>query len=100
HTRSDRDWSSDVCSSDLSERDDVPVLTRYRLLALEQAERLVRGTALTPLPRDPLERDLYLLHEAAAIDAHIARHHHGMADLLEQIGRASCRERVDSEVSA
>ncbi|HEX4683419.1 MAG TPA: hypothetical protein VH277_11955, partial [Gemmatimonadaceae bacterium] len=83
--------------AELAERDDVPVLTRYRLLALEQAERLVRGTADTPPPRDPLERDLYLLHEAAAIDAHIARHHHGMAELLERERREAVVGRPNLE---
>jgi nitric oxide reductase NorD protein len=81
----------------LSRRDDVSVLTRYRLLALEQAERLVRGTAYTPLPRDPLERDLFLLHEAAAIDARIARDHHGMAELLERERREAVAGRPKLE---
>ena len=48
-------------------------IARFRLLAVEQAERLTRGTA-SALPReDALERDLYLLREGVAIDAKIAR---------------------------
>ena len=39
-------------------RTDVPVLTTYRLLALEQAERIMRHTA-DLAPADALERDLY-----------------------------------------
>jgi nitric oxide reductase NorD protein len=47
-------------------------LARYRLMAVEQAERIARGTAgLAPPPREALERDLYLLIEGAAVDAAI-----------------------------
>ncbi|HEY4303662.1 MAG TPA: VWA domain-containing protein [Gemmatimonadaceae bacterium] len=57
---------------------------RYRLLAIEQAERLTRGTTtLAPLA-DPLERDLYLLREGAAIDAQIARTFPGLARALNE----------------
>ena len=50
-------------------------IARYRLIATEQAERLVRGTvAFTPFG-DPLARDLYLIreaeHETALRDARI-----------------------------
>jgi nitric oxide reductase NorD protein len=70
--------------SQLDRRADVPVLTRYRLLALEQAERMVRGTGAVPLPADALERDLFFLREGATIDARIARTHRAMAELLER----------------
>lgn len=47
---------------------------QYRLLAIEQAARIARGTAtLLPNASEPLERDLYLLSEAAAVDAEISR---------------------------
>lgn len=69
---------------ELAEQDDVAALTRYRLIALEQAERMIRGTTEQALPTDELERDLYLLREGAAIDAHIAQHHRGVADLLHR----------------
>src|SRR6476661_3640815 len=36
---------------------------RYRLLAIEQAERLVRGSAVTELLPTQLERDLYTVAE-------------------------------------
>jgi nitric oxide reductase NorD protein len=55
---------------------------RYRLLAIEQAERLTRGTALLAPQSDPLERDLYLLREGAAIDREIARTFPGLAHAL------------------
>ena len=76
----------------LAEQDDVAALTRYRLIALEQAERMIRGTTEQTLPTDQLERDLYLLREGAAIDAHIAQHHHGVAELLHsERGKALAR---------
>lgn len=55
-------------------------IARYKLLALEQAERLVRGTVeWLPGPDEhPLVRELYRISEAAAIDARIAREIHGM----------------------
>lgn len=54
--------------------------SQYRLLAIEHAERIARGTAaLVPADDTPLERDLYLLAEAAAIDNIVARSVRGMA---------------------
>lgn len=55
---------------------------RYRLLAIEQAERLARGTATLSPATDPLERDLYLLREGASIDAQIAHTFPGLAHVL------------------
>jgi nitric oxide reductase NorD protein len=80
----------------LAFRDDRAVLTRYRLLALEQAERMVRGTAEFPVPSDALERDLFLLREGATIDARIARVH-GMAGVLscERREAAAHRPRLE-----
>ena len=47
---------------------------RYRLLAIEQAERIVRGTSqVASAIADQLVRDLYLIAEGSAIDASIAR---------------------------
>src|SRR2546421_5509511 len=80
HTRSDRDWSSDVCSSDLMA--DHGVSTRYihNLAALGYerlaAEDLVRAA------------DHGVSSEfAAQVQASYGR-------LPLEIGRASCRERV------
>ena len=52
-------------------------VSRYRILAIEQAERIVRGTPSHLPTADPLERDLYLLREGMAIDAELARRHPG-----------------------
>src|SRR5699024_11381228 len=76
HTRSKRDWSSDVCSSDLKKFELDPkkrvlqtalLRVELELLELHQIEDLGR---LGDLPLD-----------------------HGVS-LLTKIGRASCRERV------
>lgn len=77
----------------LADTDDASALMRYRLIALEQAERLMRGTADQSLPGDVLERDLYLLREGATIDAEIARRHNGVATLLEQERRKALARR-------
>lgn len=60
-------------------------LARFQLLAVEQAERLVRGTPLlAPGDDAPLERDLYLLAESAAVDASIARAAPGLVPALRR----------------
>ena len=49
-------------------------LAQYRLMAIEQAERIARNTAAhLPVGGSDVERDLYLLREGAVIDAAIAR---------------------------
>ena len=58
-------------------------LARYRLLAVEQAERLARGTAVAaPDEHWLLERDLFLLAESAAVDAAIVRRAPGLRAAL------------------
>jgi nitric oxide reductase NorD protein len=49
------------------------IADRYRLLALEQAARIHRGTRAGMPAGDALLRDLYLLSEAAAVDALLVR---------------------------
>jgi nitric oxide reductase NorD protein len=67
----------------LSARDGAEhAIARYRLLAIQQAERVTRGTPASAALRDALERDLYLLREGAAIDAAIARANPGMVGAL------------------
>lgn len=72
-------------------------IERYRLFALEQAERIARGTAaLAPLD-DPLERDLYLMREGAAIDAEIAQKHPGVVGVLSKERREVLAKRPKIE---
>jgi len=55
-------------------------LTRYRVMAIQQAERLARGTALAlPAGESPLVRDLYLLAEGAAVEEAVNRSAPGLA---------------------
>src|SRR5699024_12052754 len=70
HTRSKRDWSSDVCSSDLW----IPWGVFEQRAGLRLTALRI-GTLLEHSPRDPTVR---------AADP-----------LTEKIGRASCRGRVD-----
>lgn len=68
-------------------------LARYRLMAIEQAERVVRGTATAAARlNDSLARDLFLLRESAAIDAAIA---HNVRNLVPALvaARAEALER-------
>jgi nitric oxide reductase NorD protein len=54
--------------------DPEAALAEYRLIAVEQAERIVRGTTTRiDLAATPIERDLYLLREAEVVDAAVAR---------------------------
>lgn len=69
---------------------------RYRLFALEQAERIARGT-VSQAPADPLERDLYLLREGASIDAHIARSHPGVTRALSSERESMMKRRPKLE---
>lgn len=69
----------------LKARDGVDVAAaRYRLLAIRQAERVVRGSATIVFPDSMLERDLYTLAEGAAVDRAIARRAPGLADMMTE----------------
>jgi nitric oxide reductase NorD protein len=62
---------------------DATALARYRLLAIEQGERVMRGTsAIAAAATDSLERDLFLLRESASVDAAIARTTRGFVPAL------------------
>jgi len=60
-------------------------VARYRLLAIEQAVRIMRrSTALAPTGDNAVMRDLYNLREGAEIDASIARNAPGVASLIAE----------------
>ena len=61
---------------------DTAAVERYRLLAIEQAERLVRGAVAVP-PADPLERDLFMIAEGASVDRAIVQRAPGLARALD-----------------
>jgi nitric oxide reductase NorD protein len=67
---------------DASDGADVAI-AHYRLLAIEQAARMVRGSAaLAPDDSELVARDLYALCEGARIDASIVRVAPGVAPVL------------------
>src|SRR5256886_12136875 len=78
HTRFDCDWSSDVCSSDLSQR---------TLDNLTPAFTLARGPSVAPIP---LTADAGLGQGVFGVTRDLG------SGYVQQwkIGRASCRERV------
>ncbi|HJV83196.1 nitric oxide reductase activation protein NorD [Noviherbaspirillum sp.] len=73
-------------------------LERYRILALQQAMRATRGGA-HPLPSTAtaLERDLYLLLEAIAADAALARLLPGLVQGLNALRRDALAQRPAPE---
>src|SRR5690606_40052515 len=87
HTRFSRDWSSDVCSSDLARGDVGPTLllghSEGGLIALEAAARRpdLAGLVLLATPGRPAAD--VLRGQLEALDQ----------PLRAEIGRASCRER-------
>src|SRR5437762_8023789 len=87
HTRYIGDWSSDVCSSDLS-RGVNPKAAR--LLATLLDHRIAERADLRH--RDP--------DDVAGLQREVVRRDETRARQQEQIGRASCRERVEMAVVA
>src|SRR5690606_41160802 len=96
HTRFSRDWSSDVCSSDLGRA----LMTEPKLIMLDEP-----SLGLSPLLvqeifgiiREINQREkvsVLLVEQNAAAALEVVNH----AYLIEngQIGRASCRERIES----
>src|SRR5262245_64803455 len=78
HTRCLSDWSSDVCSSDLDwlKRPGAPTVLHDVVVAVEQDGG--RSRALQPV----------------AVDVRMHAGNLQDLDVLHEIGRASCRERV------
>src|SRR5207249_7620992 len=82
HTRSKRDWSSDVCSSDLIESDGDRKGDRGE----DEHERTNRAR---PIRRHPVAREI----AGHDIEHTCHRRSPGEPKNQNQIGRASCRER-------
>src|SRR5690606_40463805 len=92
HTRFSRDWSSDVCSSDLQriERWIVAAVDAGDFMsALDQAtaQRLAEETAAAG------DEDLHAWLRAAAHCASFSRPILALWRMSTEIGRASCRDR-------
>src|SRR5690606_40804318 len=95
HTRFSRDWSSDVCSSDLTQGDalDFALLVdglaaeREQGITIDVAYRFFGTAARRFIVADCPGHEQYTRNMATGAST---------ADLAIEIGRASCRERVDA----
>src|SRR5690606_40990372 len=91
HTRFSRDWSSDVCSSDLNE------LMLFDALFLRQTHSIIGATvthADRPLVSFIKEGDFLITQDPHLGLGVMTADCMPIACYDEQIGRASCRERV------
>src|SRR5690606_40535212 len=89
HTRFSRDWSSDVCSSDLTSFGTVVALTAYLKQFFEPISMLAQRYTLLQAALSGAERvfGLMRIQEEDAPFKNPQEGSHG------EIGRASCRER-------
>src|SRR5206468_4911011 len=85
HTRSDRDWSSDVCSSDLGDN-------QIQLRLTDANGQRVRDLTIT-VPAAGTMQDL--LDALNNNSTGVGLYGQFSLDANGQIGRASCRERVE-----
>src|SRR5690606_40192567 len=89
HTRFSRDWSSDVCSSDLAAFHYFVSQTgkfenlKFKLMAYENELKMGDDKLLK-----------FCLHQSKPI----VKHKNKIICLFDKIGRASCRERVEIEM--
>src|SRR5204863_6534542 len=91
HTKSLRDWSSDVCSSDLVDRGDpAPASVVDRVRDVGRAMATTQPSELTRLEALGAERDA--VDPGPGEGPRVATFV-GAGVRLDQIGRASCRER-------
>src|SRR5690606_39702428 len=106
HTRFSRDWSSDVCSSDLKRAPTkasvmVQLEPGYRLATEQVAAivNLISGSVPNLKPEDVGVVDQYgaLLSRGLNVGGGPAQNWQAVED-YQQIGRASCRERVEHRV--
>src|SRR5690606_40284649 len=93
HTRFSRDWSSDVCSSDLNMhegwlmRKSIVVIGGTTGIGLSAAEAFIQeGANVLAIGRNPESAE----QASAALRTAIVQ----TGDASKEIGRASCRERV------
>src|SRR5690606_40652225 len=94
HTRFSRDWSSDVCSSDLSSQQ-LEALTSEQVDALNTAQI----GALSSAAFAAMSTDELAVLDSADMAAINAKALSGFST-DSKIGRASCRERVERSEEA
>src|SRR3989442_12956358 len=85
HTRCGRDWSSDVCSSDL--RRETENFSMYSLIQIDMSEYMEKFSVSRLVGSPP---GYVGYEEGGQLTEQVRR----------QIGRASCRERVEISVVA
>src|SRR5690606_40362140 len=98
HTRFSRDWSSDVCSSDLVNINLAGVffhIDEDAFTKLHNYLAAVRKSISDPQGRDEIIRDI----EARIAELFREKMHAGQEVVSMKIGRASCRERGKSSGS-
>src|SRR5207249_5399213 len=91
HTRSKRDWSSDVCSSDLgytSACRNTPFLSSIRRYRLSKDGPTTSSERPTAPPQRQLQSNLQVNTELRKNWIRFIR------PIFSKIGRASCRERM------
>src|SRR5206468_7403713 len=92
HTRSDRDWSSDVCSSDLTDAHVHVLAVDAALARLSERPVTLLTLQAAKVLEGMLQRGFTTVRDAAGADGGLAE---AVEEGLVQIGRASCRERVE-----
>src|SRR5690606_40407984 len=91
HTRFSRDWSSDVCSSDLVSLDEVQgVRGSTRLEAKKQRRREGRELGRR---RSPIITESEFLARRESVERVMVVRRRGGRTQIAEIGRASCRGR-------
>src|SRR5207253_4537625 len=96
HTRWPRDWSSDVCSSDLPHCRTFCPAGKGPFRSGRCLQKEGRGLYNLPVPPDGCARH-EVLPEVVSCDGSCSA---GVWSSAWQIGRASCRERVEGVVWA
>src|SRR5699024_12079836 len=94
HTRSKRDWSSDVCSSDLPE---LKPITYVMPVASAQVKSAILFAALAAKGKTTIiEKEISRNHTEEMIQQFGGKiQRQDKMIQLTEIGRASCRERVE-----
>src|SRR5699024_11698973 len=98
HTRSKRDWSSDVCSSDLAKRGFMVAAMNPRFASVDE----ITDADYVELEREFGDRETAVSTVVLSEQAFIKDAKQTIGDLVKEgkIGRASCRERVGREGGA
>src|SRR5206468_10091131 len=98
-TRSDRDWSSDVCSSDLGRVEFLRVPTGAWIVRDWVIRMPLARITRTPVAQDPVPIVVgFLEHGGSALEIKTQRGTVVYRADGREIGRASCRERGEMEV--